>query len=689
DRWALGPASTVALDGLLAFSGAGAILRIADVTDASSPTILSEHEFPSAVFDVVVDGDVAYVATAYSGLFILDVGDPSAPFALSSLPNANVIVDLAKSGSIVFIVDGVGVRLIDVTDPGNPSELSRFDTPNSAQHVTAQDNLAYVSDLFGGLRIYDVSNPTSPFLTGELLFFPLGLPEATVVRDGIAYVGDWQGLFIVDVSDPSNPTQLSFLTAGISFDLALEGNLLYSADGYGVAIFDVSDPAHPTQVGGVSGIHFGDIYYNVKIEGDRLYLADSIEGLRIFDLSTPSLPAEIGLIDARGFSYGVEVQDNHAFIANGNRGLRIVDLGAVGGPAEIGSVDTPWVAFAVDMDETHAFVADGLSGLRVIDITNPGAPFETGHLTNADWMYDVAVEGNIAVVANGNIGTGIIDVSDPAAPILRAQFDSNLPCGASSEPAFVKGVDIQGTLVFAAEEDCGLRILDISDPDNPVTVGTLDTPGQAIKVVVEGDIAYLADNPGLKIIDVSNPSNPFLRSAVGGICIDVDVAEGYAYMSGDAQGVKIVDVHDPNSPVVVGSYDTGYFARGIDAVGSVAYVADGMDGVYLIRNDLAPADVLGEGTGGHEVASNQMLLGNSPNPFTESTQIRFVLREASDVRLAVVDVAGRRVALRQFASMPPGTHEITLEGLGLPSGAYRYVLQAGSRVESGRMLRVR
>ncbi|MCA9759826.1 MAG: hypothetical protein KDA27_28775, partial [Candidatus Eisenbacteria bacterium] len=265
--------------------------------------------------------------------------------------------------------------------------------------------------------------------------------------------------------------------------------------------------------------------------------------------------------------YGVEVQDNHAFIANGNRGVRIVDWGAPGGPTEIGSVDTPWVSFAVDMDETHAFVADGLSGLRVIDITNPSAPFETGHLTNADWMYDVAVEGNIAVVANGNIGTGVIDVSDPAAPVLRAQFDSNLPCGASTEPAYVQGVDIQGSLVFAAEEDCGLRILDISDPGNPVTVGTLDTPGGAIKVVVEGGIAYLADNPGLKIIDVSNPSNPFLRSAVGGVCLDVAVADGYAYMAGDAQGIKVVDVHDPDAPVVVGSYDTGYFARGMDAVG--------------------------------------------------------------------------------------------------------------------------
>ncbi|MCA9759790.1 MAG: T9SS type A sorting domain-containing protein, partial [Candidatus Eisenbacteria bacterium] len=132
-------------------------------------------------------------------------------------------------------------------------------------------------------------------------------------------------------------------------------------------------------------------------------------------------------------------------------------------------------------------------------------------------------------------------------------------------------------------------------------------------------------------------------------------------------------------------------ARGMDAVGPVAYVADGMDGVYLIRNDLAPSDVLDDGTDGlgDAVTSNRMLLGNSPNPFTESTQVRFRLQEASDVRLAVIDVAGRRVALRQFASMPPGMHEITLDGSGLPSGAYRYVLQAGTHVESGRMLRVR
>ncbi|MEZ4648204.1 MAG: hypothetical protein R3E97_05345 [Candidatus Eisenbacteria bacterium] len=687
-RWPTGPAASVAVDGFIVYSGAGAILRIADVTDGSSPSILSEYEFPSPVFDIVVADDKAYIATPHAGIFVLDVTDPSAPFEIGALPFATFLVDMDLSGTSLYLADGVGVHILDVSDPTVPTEVGQFTTPSSAQHVAVVDNLAFVADWGNGLLIYDVSIPTMPQLIGSQI--PLvGLNEATVVRDGIAYVGDWQGLRIVNVSDPTNPTEIGFAAAGTLFDLEIAGDYVYAANGRGITVFDVSDPANPSQVWLVPGIHYGDIYYQIEIVGSRLYLADSIEGMRIFDLANPSHPTELGVVDARGFSYSTTVRGNLLYVSNGNRGMRVLDITDPSAPEEIGFLDTPWVAFATAVDDTHAFIADGLSGLHVVDITDPTLPVEVSDLSTTDWMYDVAVEGNIVVVANGNIGTGIIDVSDPSAPFLRSQFDSNDSCLPDSEPAYVQGVDIVGDLVYVAEEKCGLRILDISDPDNPVTVGTLNTPGRATKVVVEGDLAYIIDNPGLRIVDVSNPANPFQRGAVGIGNTDVAVADGYAYVTSPLHDVTVVDVGNPDAPVVVGSFETGFTAQGIDAAGSTAYAADGMDGVFVIRNDLAPADVLQDSGPTDGSLTDRLILGNSPNPFTESTRIRYALQEPSEVRLAVIDVAGRAVATGRFEDVPAGTHEITLDGMELPSGVYRYVLQAGSRRESGRMIHVR
>jgi hypothetical protein len=54
-----------------------------------------------------------------------------------------------------------------------------------------------------------------------------------------------------------------------------------------------------------------------------------------------------------------------------------------------------------------------------------------------------------------------------------------------------------------------LRVIDISNPTNPVEIGSYDTPGEAFGVYVSGNFAYVADrDSGLRVIDISNPKNP-------------------------------------------------------------------------------------------------------------------------------------------------------------------------------------
>ncbi len=85
-----------------------------------------------------------------------------------------------------------------------------------------------------------------------------------------------------------------------------------------------------------------------------------------------------------------------------------------------------------------------------------------------------------------------------------------------------------------------------------------------------------------------------------------------------------------------------------------------------------------------------------PNPFNPTTVINFELPEAGYVKLEVFDVSGRAVGggshLRVLADTPAlhwysaGSHEITFDGSGLPSGVYYYRLTAGTDVASGKMV---
>ena len=61
-----------------------------------------------------------------------------------------------------------------------------------------------------------------------------------------------------------------------------------------------------------------------------------------------------------------------------------------------------------------------------------------------------------------------------------------------------------------AERDSNLQIFDVSDPNDPNLVGTLDNPhGLDIKLSKDGAIAFIAAwDSGLIIADVQDPTNP-------------------------------------------------------------------------------------------------------------------------------------------------------------------------------------
>lgn len=66
-----------------------------------------------------------------------------------------------------------------------------------------------------------------------------------------------------------------------------------------------------------------------------------------------------------------------------------------------------------------------------------------------------------------------------------------------------------------------------------------------------------------------------------------------------------------------------------------------------------------------------------PNPFNATAVIPFSLPHAADVKLAVYDLAGRKVADLVSGNMNAGYHEVTLNAENLAVGIYLYKLEAG------------
>ena len=76
----------------------------------------------------------------------------------------------------------------------------------------------------------------------------------------------------------------------------------------------------------------------------------------------------------------------------------------------------------------------------------------------------------------------------------------------------------------------------------------------------------------------------------------------------------------------------------------------------------APADVLG-------------FAQNFPNPFGETTTIRYSLPQSMVIRLRVYDVLGREVATLVDGRQASGIYTVEFDGASIPSGIYFYRIE--------------
>lgn len=86
------------------------------------------------------------------------------------------------------------------------------------------------------------------------------------------------------------------------------------------------------------------------------------------------------------------------------------------------------------------------------------------------------------------------------------------------------------------------------------------------------------------------------------------------------------------------------------------------------------------------IPPNPSLTQNYPNPFNPVTTIRYQLTTQSHVTLTIFDVLGCEVATLINRVEEPGYKSVKFDASKLPSGVYFYRLQAGSFVQTNKML---
>jgi len=282
----------------------------------------------------------------------------------------------------------------------------------------------------------------------------------------------------------------------------------------------------------------------VTISGNYAYLACGHSGLRIIDISNPEAPVLAGSIDTSDAT-DVAVSGNYAYIADYSDGLKIIDISNPTSPLLKGSIPTQSDAVKVVVSGDYAYVGTPYSGLRVIDVSNPDTPFEAGSLesVSADWSSDIKQKGDLIFMTIGGIyysNMYIIDLRNPRNPVLIYTYVLGYEA--------IYGIALSGNYAYLACNDSGLKILNISNPANPFTVGEFDTPGSASDVEISGGLACIADEYwGLRIIDIRYPSYLVETGYVvtpGANYNYLAVKDGYAFVLDYDKGMRVIKINN-------------------------------------------------------------------------------------------------------------------------------------------------
>jgi hypothetical protein len=519
----------------VAFGSSG--LVVVDAGDPVRPIIVGRALTPGQARGVAVSGTVAYVADDVVGLMLFDLTDPRAPRPMGVENSAGRAVDVAVSGTLVYVADElVGLRVVNASDPWSPWLANVVSMPAAARGVAVADGFAYVATSEAGLQTVDIST-----LGAEAIVDSLGTPGVAnaVALDGstVFVAAGRAGTMVIDVSTPVLPDFVTHIAAGVSANgVAYQDGFLYVAEGSdGLRVVNAANPLPPPVLGSLVPTD-EEAVTHVAAETATAFAVGTTTGLFGARLQNSILTLAGSAPLASADVTDVVVRDGFVYLAAGMNGIHIFDISSPGVVTHAGNV--PYTgnvdALAVE-DSLVYFVAGG----PTFGVYRSGATAATTLQVRGGDGAALGVNGNVVYVLNTNRQTHVINVTDPDAPFVSnvrhlegsgvevlqdetyayfitsrlypgavsgvAVYDVQLPV--SPQPiAFLRitdGIDyipvdaaLSGDVLYVALRRGGVRVFDVSDPTNPVRMGSIATTGATMGVAAAAGVVFIADDVG-------------------------------------------------------------------------------------------------------------------------------------------------------------------------------------------------
>ncbi|NUO02408.1 MAG: hypothetical protein HUU01_17515 [Saprospiraceae bacterium] len=339
-----------------------------------------------------------------------------------------------------------------------------------------------------------------------------------------------EGIHVIDNSDPSNPTSVSFIKIPGCENMAVRGNILYANSYVDLVSLDISNPLSVQLVCRTNDMFeplalFEDLGYLVYYEPttetverpcdtpiyyydfggwgrkDVLFVSESA----MQDNASGNANAPVGI----GGSMARFTMAANRLYAVGNYDMKVFGLNNEGCATLNNTINLGWGIETIFPYQDKLFIGSS-SGMFIYDNSNPDQPTQLAAFAHARACDPVYVSGNTAYVTlrDGTECTGfvnqldVVNITNITNPVLLKSYPMHHPHGLSinaEEKLFLCEGD-QGLKIFDATEWAKIdqRLLSHQNGFFAFDVITLD----------DKKVAIVVGKDGLRQFDYSNPAQP-------------------------------------------------------------------------------------------------------------------------------------------------------------------------------------
>ena len=515
----------------------GDALRVIRALDVEAPV------------DMAVEGDRLIVA-GHSDLVAFELGahgptEPPAELITSAPP---VDIALARTRAYIVAEDPPGIDIVDIGQPHGMTVLQTITLPGTPRRVAVDlgGKLAAVAaDEY--VALLDVSNQLDAQLTG-VFAMPAGIwgaVDVAISGDEVFVLAEDGTLLVLDVVDPLRPKELARLSsprppiATVTPAMAFHGSHIY-VTGRGLMVVDVTDPGEPRPLGAV-----GDNDTEaLTVAGGLAFVgsARSTDPSRIYDISQPSVPREIGTVSVPAAATALLAAEVALFVQAEDDMVRVYDIHD---PTQVRllSLVGPTVEHGRGLAWTDGRLLVG-GGRGDSDGANRVRSHHMESLPQHTLLGAVVPAfTNVSSVAMGDPATAPLSVPEQWLPPLHG-------ARATSNAASLYVVDSSALHMVALDTHGELSVGD------SVPAGWGPPTVDRVRLAVHGTDVWASSQSGLRAFRADAEGDLRQLSTLAEPAHDIALSSQHAYLAQGVDGVVVVELTDPTAPAVVARYTT-------------------------------------------------------------------------------------------------------------------------------------